>query len=405
MTYTVDEVSDTLGIPRPTLYRYLREYSIPHLRRSGKISIPEESFDRIREARELHKEGLGTESVRSKLRTGMELDPGELTERLERICENLQELQHQRLVGETSTFRESLQAILEKQDLLILAVSNLTETMNGRFSTGGRTQKNASGDIEEEGYRAKTFLHRREKPFASNEDVEPISKARSYVYGRAVGNSATRTATGGSASGAAVDEPAVDAALDDPSVRSLPEPPEYLYLPTRGEKFGALARRRRRGVLALLLALLAVAVLASWWLSMGEEEVEQPGSDEQAVEEEDSTSVSAAGDEGSGMVEVPYLLGLALPTAETRLVGAGFQIGDRRRAARRMVTHRFRRQMRIEPVAFGGFGGIVAQISPFLRWGQELRAVRHGQGADERHGRTFPRGARNGRHRRSVRNS
>ena len=60
--YTVDEVSGLLGIPRPTLYRYLREYSIPHLRQAGRISIPEDSFDRIREARDLHKEGLGTGS-------------------------------------------------------------------------------------------------------------------------------------------------------------------------------------------------------------------------------------------------------------------------------------------------------------------------------------------------------
>ena len=58
--YSVDEVSDLLGIPRPTLYRYLREYSMPHLRRGGRIQIPEGSFDRIREARDLHKEGLGT---------------------------------------------------------------------------------------------------------------------------------------------------------------------------------------------------------------------------------------------------------------------------------------------------------------------------------------------------------
>ncbi|MCA1717676.1 MAG: helix-turn-helix domain-containing protein, partial [Actinobacteria bacterium] len=70
MIYTVDEVSDLLDIPRPTLYRYLREYSIPHVRRSGKISIPEESFDRIKEARELHREGLGTASVRRRLREG-----------------------------------------------------------------------------------------------------------------------------------------------------------------------------------------------------------------------------------------------------------------------------------------------------------------------------------------------
>ena len=63
MVYSVDEVSDRLDIPRPTLYRYLREYSIPHLRQAGKISIPEESFDRIREARALHREGLMFEHV------------------------------------------------------------------------------------------------------------------------------------------------------------------------------------------------------------------------------------------------------------------------------------------------------------------------------------------------------
>lgn len=328
MIYTVDEVSDTLGIPRPTLYRYLREYSIPHLRRSGKISIPEESFDHIREARELHKEGLGTESVRSKLRNGTDLDPGELTERLDRISESLQGLQHQRPVEEASTFRESLQAILEKQDLLILAVSNLTEKMNGLLSTGARPQKIAPGDVEEEAYRAKALLHRRERPFESNEDVERVSEeARSYAYGMAAGNLATRAATGGSASGVAVDEPAVDAAEDDSTVRAFPEPPEYFYPPTRGEKFGVLARRRRRGVLALLLALLAVAVLASWWLSTGEEEVEQPGSEGQAVEE-DSPNVPVAGDEGSGTIEVPYLVGLALPEAEALLAGAGLGVGD-----------------------------------------------------------------------------
>jgi len=89
--YTVEEVSDLLGIPRPTLYRYLREYSIPHLRQSGRISIPEDSFDRIREARDLHKEGLGTESVRRLLREGSG-DSGELKERLERVSETLERL-------------------------------------------------------------------------------------------------------------------------------------------------------------------------------------------------------------------------------------------------------------------------------------------------------------------------
>src|SRR5215210_3716353 len=86
--YTVDEVSGLLGIPRPTLYRYLREYSIPHLRKEGRISIPLDSFDRIREARDLHKEGLGTESVRRQLRE----DQGELDRSLGMLHQTLESL-------------------------------------------------------------------------------------------------------------------------------------------------------------------------------------------------------------------------------------------------------------------------------------------------------------------------
>ena len=77
MAYTVDEVSDLLEVPRPTLYRYLREYSMPHLRRSGKIYVPEESFDQIKEVRELHKEGLATESVRKRLQEESNFDVDE----------------------------------------------------------------------------------------------------------------------------------------------------------------------------------------------------------------------------------------------------------------------------------------------------------------------------------------
>jgi len=69
LVYTVDEASERLGVPRPTLYRYLREYSIPYTRRSGRISIPEESLERIRTVRKLHDEGLGTEAVRRRLRS------------------------------------------------------------------------------------------------------------------------------------------------------------------------------------------------------------------------------------------------------------------------------------------------------------------------------------------------
>lgn len=86
--YTVDEVSGLLDIPRPTLYRYLREYAIPHLRRAGRISIPEDSFDCIREARDLHKDGLGTESVRRQLCESS----GELDRKLDGLHQTLESL-------------------------------------------------------------------------------------------------------------------------------------------------------------------------------------------------------------------------------------------------------------------------------------------------------------------------
>jgi excisionase family DNA binding protein len=92
-SYTVEEASELLGIPRPTLYRYLREYSIPHVRRGGRISIPEESFDKIRRARDLHKEGLGTELVRRMLREEERAPaPEELARRLDRVSRELEGL-------------------------------------------------------------------------------------------------------------------------------------------------------------------------------------------------------------------------------------------------------------------------------------------------------------------------
>ena len=93
MSHTVDEVSELLEVPRPTLYRYLKEYSIPHIRRSGKIYVPEESFERIKEARELHKEGLGTESVRRRLQGKRSDLDEELAQRLDRISGTLENLQ------------------------------------------------------------------------------------------------------------------------------------------------------------------------------------------------------------------------------------------------------------------------------------------------------------------------
>ncbi|QIN79009.1 helix-turn-helix domain-containing protein [Rubrobacter marinus] len=70
MIYTVDEVSVELGIPRPTVYRYLKEYSIPFSRRSGRIFVPEESIRKVGTVRELHAGGFGTEAIREKLKQG-----------------------------------------------------------------------------------------------------------------------------------------------------------------------------------------------------------------------------------------------------------------------------------------------------------------------------------------------
>src|SRR5215210_5768325 len=124
--YTVEEVSDLLGIPRPTLYRYLREYSIPHLRQSGRISIPEDSFDRIREARDLHKEGLGTESVRRQLRE----DTGELDRTLDRLHQTLEDLRgdiRERPATDEVALSPTLRTILARQSLLMSAMFNLTQ--------------------------------------------------------------------------------------------------------------------------------------------------------------------------------------------------------------------------------------------------------------------------------------
>ena len=230
--YTVEEVSDLLGIPRPTLYRYLREYSIPHLRRSGKISIPEDSFDRIREARDLHKEGLGTESVRRVLREGgAAAGSGELSERLDSLSETLKDLQ-EKSAAEEPVSSPALRTMLARQSLLISAVFNLTEMVEELLLANGKPRKMVFGDVAGEvravtplpEYRAKRQLEGAGGPTLTV--VEPVSEAAS-------------------------------------------RPPEPVGVPARrGTKFGHLARRRRRqklGALAGLAVLLVVALLI-WYL-------------------------------------------------------------------------------------------------------------------------------------------
>ena len=232
MTYTVDEVSDLMGVPRPTLYRYLREYSIPHLRRSGKIYVPEDSFDRIKEVRELHKEGLGTESVRKRLQGESGLDAEGLTERLDRISESLEELRRNPKPANGTSSAQVLQTILERQSLLISAVFNLTEMLEDLLHTSdnGQARKEASGTSEEETQEQEplsdSFEKRPEK--IENEEASP----------------------------------------DGPVTAASVMPAVSPSAPVRHRKFGAMAKRRRRvAALAVLLALLTSAALVAVYVS------------------------------------------------------------------------------------------------------------------------------------------
>ena len=148
LIYTVEEVSDLLGIPRPTLYRYLREYSIPHLRKSGKISIPEESFDRIREARDLHKEGLGTESVRRALREGGNgPDTGEIKAQIDRLSKSLERLRGNGSAADEALSSQAMRTVLARQSLLMSAMFNLTEMMEELLLASGKPRKTVFEEV------------------------------------------------------------------------------------------------------------------------------------------------------------------------------------------------------------------------------------------------------------------
>jgi excisionase family DNA binding protein len=326
LVYSVDEVSERLDIPRPTLYRYLREYSIPHLRRAGKISIPEESFDRIREARELHREGLGTESVRRKLgEEGSDLDVEELAERLDRLAGALESLREdlKPANGTPGTQEEALQTLQEKQDTLISEISRLHGLVEEISNTEGRLQR----ETLQRG--ASVCLEEIREP----EALSGESEERTESHFQAASNAEEDPVRDGVAHGAvAVDEdPDRTTRMEghDPSAREAYSKSEESFVVfTRGEKFGALTRRRRRWVLAFLvapLALLVVVVLVWGLLAPGEESQEQASSDEPDTQEEPQ-SVSGAG-ESTQTVEVPSLIGSALPTAEEEIGEAGLELG------------------------------------------------------------------------------
>ncbi len=262
LAYTVDEVSDVLEVPRPTLYRYLREYSIPHLRRSGKIYVPEESFDQIKEVRELHKEGLATESVRKRLQEESNFDVDELMERMDRISEALESLQRNPKPANGAPSAQALQAILERQDLLVSAVFNLTEMLEEFLHANGQSRKVALSNPEEETREQKTLseqLQRRPETIA--------------------------------------DDPTANEALTG---SAAPEPTNSLSTPTRRRRFGVMARRRRGIALVVLLALLTGTALTVYALSAEEysgasqEEVSQSSQETSVGSEEDTAGSSDA---------------------------------------------------------------------------------------------------------------
>jgi excisionase family DNA binding protein len=257
LAYTVDEVSDLMGVPRPTLYRYLREYSIPHLRRSGKIYVPEDSFDRIKEVRELHKEGLGTESVRNRLQGESSLGVEGLAERLDRISESLEELREDPKPANGTSSAQVLQTILERQSLLISAVFNMAEMLEDLLDTrgNGQAREQASGTSEEE---------TQEQEPVSDSFEEPLEPAEN------------------------------DISADEPVSPVSPEPALPPSAGIRRSEFGAMGKRRQRVALAVLLALLSSTALTVYALSDEGSETSQEGTPEPSLEAPiDSQEVTA----------------------------------------------------------------------------------------------------------------
>ena len=272
--YTVDEVSGLLGIPRPTLYRYLREYSIPHLRQAGRISIPEDSFERIREARDLHKEGLGTETVRRQLREGGAPDSGELDRRLDTLHRTVEDLR------EDVSFSPTQQTILARQSLLMSAVFNLTEMVEALLLASGKPRKRIYQDIE-------------------TKEVLPESQvqARLEIPGEVA-----------------------------PSTEAVPT-----TLAVRPTDFGALRRRRRRAVLTILAALALAGCVA--WATMalpGTKDTESsvPRVAQTAAEPLEAPKVASVqnGTAPDKQTAVPDVSGQSLEEAVKTISGAGFEV-------------------------------------------------------------------------------
>ncbi len=277
----------------------MREYSIPHLRRSGRISIPEESFEQIREARDLHKEGLGTESVRRLLREGGGPHTGELKEQLHELSENLERLRgNERPPADEAPPSHALRTVLARQNLLISAMFNLTEMVEELLLASGKPRKAVFEEVE-----------------GAIRGVVPAPEGTPLEILEA---------------GSSAGEPTLQA------------------LPVQGAtRFGSLARRRRRGVVVALSALMTVVILALALPAVGSEssiglpflegrEAESSaGSPADPTEDEGVTQRSPAGGEKTGSsgaaeeerIEVPDVSDRDALEAARLLSRAGLEVG------------------------------------------------------------------------------
>lgn len=231
LIYTVDEVSVDLGIPRPTVYRYLKEFSIPFSRRSGRIFVPEESVAKVRMVRELHDGGFGTEAVRTRLQQGESTELASITERLDKLTEALESsrLEAKKSVEPAypSPSAHALRMVLARQTLLISAISNLAEMMGDLMTANGLPRR--------------AVLDYPEVEHAHGHLPLPDRHGRNLVATRG------SSAPGGTASG------------------TLARRPNALPSNISHDKFGTLARRRR-AVLASSLVFLALLAILIWQL-------------------------------------------------------------------------------------------------------------------------------------------
>ncbi|MDQ3736896.1 MAG: hypothetical protein M3318_05570 [Actinomycetota bacterium] len=125
----------------------------------------------------------------------------------------------------SESFAQTLQAISVKQDLLISAIFDLTEMLEGLLAANGRSRKAAPlEDPEEEMQRQETSFEVLEGHYEKAEKAPAAS---------------------------------------EPAIEAIPESMTPSTAPAQRRKFGALARRRRRGALVILLMLLTSTALTA----------------------------------------------------------------------------------------------------------------------------------------------